>query len=88
MFGNRVLDSGWRVFVCGIVVEFQDVGYTLVFVCLMIEGDVLCGSGLFFLVVLLTVLAFVLIGFSGVVLLVDLCDLVKLCSCVENEWVG
>ena len=85
---NRDPSSGWRAFVRGIVAELQDAGYALPPARLEIHGDLPRGSGLSSSAALSTALALALLGLAGEPPPEDLRELAKLCSRVENEWVG
>ena len=85
---NRDPTRGWRAFVRGMVAELQDAGYALKPARLEIEGDLPRGSGLSSSAALSTALALALIALAGAEPPDDLRDLAKLCSRVENEWVG
>ncbi len=85
---NREPSTGWRAFVRGIVAELQAAGYTLVPARLTIEGDVPRGSGLSSSAAVSTALALALLALSQQRPPDDLRDLARLCSRVENEWVG
>jgi len=86
--GNRDPSTGWRAFVRGMVAELQDAGYALKPARLEIEGDLPRGSGLSSSAALSTALALALIELAGAKPPEDLRELAKLCSRVENEWVG
>jgi galactokinase len=85
---NRDPASGWRAFVRGIVAELQQAGYALPGARLEIHGDLPRGSGLSSSAALSTALALALLGLAGEPAPQDLRELAKLCSRVENEWVG
>ncbi len=75
---------GWRAFARGIVAELGDVRPAR----LEITGDVPLGSGLSSSAALEAALALALLAISGREPPADLRELAKLCSRVENEWVG
>ncbi len=85
---NLDASTGWRAFVRGMVAELQAAGYALRPARLTIEGDVPRGSGLSSSAAVSTALALALIELAGAKPPEDLRDLAKLCSRVENEWVG
>jgi galactokinase len=85
---NREPSKGWRAFVRGTVAELQDAGYALRPARLEIEGDLPRGSGLSSSAALSTALALALIALADAAPPDDLRELAKLCSRVENEWVG
>jgi galactokinase len=85
---NREPSKGWRAFVRGMVAELQDAGYELRPARVEIEGDLPRGSGLSSSAALSTALALALIELAGAKPPDDRRELAKLCSRVENEWVG
>jgi galactokinase len=85
---NRDPKRGWRAFVRGTVAELQQAGYTLRPAKLSMSGDVPRGSGLSSSAALSTALALALLGLADEPPPADLRELAKLCSRVENEWVG
>src|SRR4051794_31001888 len=79
--------TGWRAFVRGTVAELQAAGHTLRACRLTIEGDVPHGSGLSSSAALEAALSLALLGLAGEDP-GDRVELAKLCSRVENDWVG
>jgi galactokinase len=80
--------EGWRAFVRGTVAELGAAGHELRAATLTIEGDVDQGSGLSSSAALETALSLALLGVAGAPEPADRRELAKLCSRVENEWVG
>jgi galactokinase len=79
--------GGWRAFVRGTVGELRAAGHTVDGVRLRFAGDLARGSGLSSSAALSTALALALIALAGE----DEGDrraLARLCSRVENDWVG
>jgi galactokinase len=78
---------GWRGFVRGTVAELRAAGYALRPCRLTIEGDLEQGSGLSSSAALETALCLALLAVAGEQE-PDRVELAKLCSRVENDWVG
>jgi galactokinase len=76
--------EGWRAFVRGAVAELQAAGHELRPVRLTIESDLEQGAGLSSSAALETALCLALLGSEPP----DRVELAKLCSRVENDWVG
>jgi galactokinase len=79
--------EGWRAFVRGTVAELQAAGHSLRPVELTIDGDVPAGSGLSSSAALEVALCLALLAAAGEPE-PDRRALARLCSRVENEWVG
>jgi galactokinase len=79
--------DGWRPFVRGIVAELGAAGHPLVAARLEISGDLARGSGLSSSAALEVALALALLGLAGDAD-PDRPALARLCSAVENDWVG
>jgi galactokinase len=80
--------DGWRAFVRGTVAELARAGYALKPARLEIEGDLPQGSGLSSSAALEAALCLALLALAGEPEPADRRDLAKLCSRVENDWVG
>jgi galactokinase len=76
--------DGWRAFVRGAVAELQEAGYEVRPARLTIESDLEQGAGLSSSAALETALCLALLGEEPS----DRIELAKLCSRVENDWVG
>src|SRR3954447_3783196 len=81
-------ERGWRAFVRGTVAELRAAGYALRPAALEITGDLPRGRGLSSSAALETALCLALLGLSGEAPPEDRRELAKLCSRVENDWVG
>jgi galactokinase len=79
--------DGWRAFVRGTAAELQRAGHELRGATLSIRGDVPRGSGLSSSAALEVALALALLAHSGRSE-PDRRELARLCSRVENDWVG
>ncbi|MEA2319365.1 MAG: galactokinase [Solirubrobacteraceae bacterium] len=79
--------EGWRAFARGIVAELTAAGIALVPARVSFSGDVPRGSGLSSSAALETALCLALLGVAGAEE-PDRRELAKLCSRVENDWVG
>jgi galactokinase len=79
--------AGWRAFVRGMAAELRADGLPIGGATLEISGTVPHGSGLSSSAALETALAFALLGLHGAED-VDRIALARLCSRVENTWVG
>jgi galactokinase len=80
--------GGWRAFVRGTVAELAAAGYAVTACRLTVEGDLEQGSGLSSSAAIGTALALALLAVSGADEPADRRDLARLCSRVENDWVG
>jgi galactokinase len=80
--------AGWRAFVRGAVAELRAAGYSLRPCRLTIESDLERGAGLSSSAALETALCLALLAVAGEDEPADRRELAKLCSRVENDWVG
>jgi galactokinase len=80
--------DGWRAFVRGTVTELRAAGHALAPCALEIEGDLDQGSGLSSSAALEAALCLALLAVAGRPEPADRRDLARLCSRVENDWVG
>jgi galactokinase len=80
--------DGWRAFVRGIAAELQAADLPVRPARLEIAGRVPRGSGLSSSAALEVALCLALLGLSDADAAVDRLELARLCSRVENEWVG
>jgi galactokinase len=83
-FDEPTPNKGWRAFARGMVAELRAAGFDVAPARLTIEGDLPRGTGLSSSAALETALALALLGGPPE----DLKALAKVCSKVENEWVG
>jgi galactokinase len=80
--------AGWRAFVRGTVAELTAAGYGLRSCRLTIAGDLERGSGLSSSAALETALCLALLALAGEDEPADRRELARLCSRVENDWIG
>jgi galactokinase len=80
--------DGWRAFVRGVVAELTRAGHPLLGSTLQIGGDLDRGAGLSSSAALEVALALALSSLGAGAPAGDRMELAKLCSRVENEWVG
>lgn len=85
--GEPPRSDGWRAFVRGVVTELRRAGYPLVGARLDIGGDLPRGAGLSSSAALEVALCLALLALVGAAE-ADRVELARLCSRVENEWVG
>jgi galactokinase len=86
--GNGEPGEGWRAFVRGTVGELRAAGHALRGATLEIAGDLPRGSGLSSSAAISTALCLALLALADEEPPGDLRELAKLCSRVENDWVG
>jgi galactokinase len=79
--------GGWRAFTRGAVAELSDAGARLTGARLEITGSVARGSGLSSSAALEVAVCLALLGVSGAPV-PDRVQLARLCSRIENDWVG
>ena len=79
---------GWRAFARGLVAELTAAGYGLRAARLTVEGDLEHGAGLSSSAALEAALALALLAVAGEEEPPDRRELARLCSRVENDWVG
>jgi galactokinase len=87
-FAEPEPSEGWRAFVRGTVAELTAAGYALRPCRLEIEGDLERGSGLSSSAAMEAALCLALLAVAGEDEPADRRELAKLCSRVENDWVG
>jgi galactokinase len=80
--------SGWRAFVRGTVAELARAGFPLVGASLQISGQLPPGAGLSSSAALEVALCLALVELSGGGSKLNRTDIARLCSRVENDWVG
>jgi galactokinase len=86
-FADPERAGGWRAFPRGVVAELREAGHSPPFALLVIESDLPQGAGLSSSAALSTALCLALLGLTGDEG-ADRIDLARLCSRVENDWVG
>jgi galactokinase len=86
--GEPQRSEGWRAFVHGTVAELTDGGHELVPCRLTIHGDLGQGTGLSSSAALETALCLALLAVAELPEPPDRLELARLCSRVENDWVG
>jgi galactokinase len=86
--GDPPRADGWRAFVRGTVAELRAAGHALAACELDIEGDLDQGSGLSSSAALEAALSLALLAVAGEDEPRDRRELARLCSRVENDWVG
>ena len=79
--------SGWRAFVRGAVAELRQAGFPLVGAQLQISGDLPPGGGLSSSAALEVALCLALLALAGGASIRRI-ELARLCSRIENDWVG
>ena len=80
--------SGWRAFGRGMVAELGAAGFALRPARLTVEGDLEQGAGLSSSAALEAALALALLAVAGEEAPADRRELARICSRVENDWVG
>jgi galactokinase len=85
--GDRARVRGWKAFVRGAVAELQDTGLAVAGARLEIRGTVPRGSGLSSSAALEVALCMALLAVGGLPV-PDRMDLARICSRIENDWVG
>ena len=80
--------AGWRAFVRGMVSELRAVGHDVPGARITIEGDVPRGAGLSSSAALETALGLTFVALADRTREMDRLHLARLCSRVENDWVG
>jgi galactokinase len=85
--GERTALGGWRAFVRGVAGELTDAGFELRGARLVIASDLPRGAGLASSAALEAALCLALLGLAGAAE-PDRLELARLCSRVENDWVG
>jgi galactokinase len=86
--GPKERAGGWSDFVRGTLGELSAAGYPLRGAELEISGDVPQGAGLSSSAAMEVALTLALLGVAGISEPEDRVELARLCSRVENEWVG
>ncbi|MFL5782742.1 MAG: galactokinase [Thermoleophilaceae bacterium] len=86
--GDGVPRGGWRDFAAGALAELTAAGVPLPPATLTIEGDVPPGAGLASSAALEVALCLALLALAGDEHALAPLDLARLCSRIENDWVG
>jgi galactokinase len=81
-------EEGWRAFVRGTVAELRAAGFEVPAAEIQITGDLPRGSGLSSSAALESALCLALLALSDEAADADRLELARLCSRVENDWVG
>jgi galactokinase len=85
---DRSPAAGWRAFLRGMVAELQTAGFAPVGVRLQIAGDLPAGAGLSSSAALEVALCLALLALHEDVETLGRVSIARLCSRVENDWVG
>ena len=84
----RATRDGWRDFVTGAVAELAAAGVAVPAATVEIEGDLPAGAGLSSSAALEVALCLALLALSGEEETITGVELARLCSRIENDWVG
>jgi galactokinase len=86
---DRSPAEGWRSFLRGMVAELQTAGFPPIGARLQIAGDLPAGAGLSSSAALEVALCLALLALhDGIVETLERVEIARLCSRVENDWVG
>jgi galactokinase len=86
--GGPARRGGWRDFVTGALAELRAAGAAIPAATLTIEADVPAGAGLGSSAALEVALCLALLALAGEENAIDRVELARLCSRIENDWVG